>query len=63
MTKAYNIDQYQQRIKIDVLYKHPDNRRIIDEYKDILVSHYKKKRHGSGKGGAAQQAAVFEHKK
>lgn len=39
MAGEYNIDQYQvERIKIDVLYKHPDNRRIIDEYKDILVS-------------------------
>lgn len=33
------IDQYQQeRIKIDVMYKHPDNRKIIDEYKDVLIA-------------------------
>lgn len=39
MADKYSIDQYQlERIKIDVLYKHPDNKRIIDEYKDILVS-------------------------
>jgi uncharacterized protein (TIGR04442 family) len=33
-----NIDKYQQeRIRIDVMYKHPDNRRIVDEYKSILI--------------------------
>jgi uncharacterized protein (TIGR04442 family) len=32
------IDRYQQeRIRIDVMYKHPDNRRIVDEYKNILI--------------------------
>ncbi len=32
------IDKYQQeRIRIDVMYKHPDNRRIVDEYKSILI--------------------------
>jgi uncharacterized protein (TIGR04442 family) len=32
------IDKYQQeRIRIDVMYKHPDNRRIVDEYKNILI--------------------------
>ncbi|MFA5515281.1 MAG: TIGR04442 family protein [Desulfuromonadales bacterium] len=32
------IDKYQQeRISIDVMYKHPDNRRIVDEYKNILI--------------------------
>ncbi len=35
----YGISQYQQeRIKIDVMHKHPDNKRIIDEYKDILIA-------------------------
>jgi len=35
----YDIDRYQQeRIRIDVMYKHPDNRRIVDEYKNILIS-------------------------
>lgn len=33
------IDRYQQeRIRIDVMYRHRDNYRIIDEYKKILVS-------------------------
>jgi uncharacterized protein (TIGR04442 family) len=32
------IDKYQQeRIRIDVMYKHSDNRRIVDEYKSILI--------------------------
>ena len=32
------IDRYQQeRIRIDVMYKHPDNRRIVDEYQQILL--------------------------
>jgi uncharacterized protein (TIGR04442 family) len=35
----YDIDRYQQeRIRIDVMYKHPDNRRIVDEYKNILIA-------------------------
>lgn len=35
----HGIDRYQQeRIRIDVMYKHPDNRRIVDEYKNILIS-------------------------
>jgi uncharacterized protein (TIGR04442 family) len=35
---SLNIDRYQQeRIRIDVMYKHPDNRRIVDEYKNILI--------------------------
>lgn len=38
LAKTYQISKYQQeRIKIDVVYKHPDNKRLIDEYKDILV--------------------------
>ena len=32
------LDRYQQeRIRIDVMYKHPDNQRIVDEYKNILI--------------------------
>jgi len=32
------IDRYQQeRIRIDVMYRHPENKRIVDEYKNILV--------------------------
>lgn len=34
----YRIDRYQQeRMKIDVMYKHPDNKRVVDEYRDILI--------------------------
>ena len=33
------IDRYQQeRIRIDVMYKHHDNKRIVDEYRNILCS-------------------------
>lgn len=33
------IDRYQQeRIRVDIMYKHPENRRIVDEYKNILIS-------------------------
>ena len=32
------IDSYQEeRIKIDVMYKHPENRLVVDEYRDILI--------------------------
>ncbi len=32
------IDRYQQeRIKIDVMYKHPENRVVVDEYRDVLI--------------------------
>lgn len=35
----YKIDSYQQeRMKIDIMYKHPDNRVVVDEYRDILLS-------------------------
>lgn len=38
MAELYGIDRYQQeRIKIDVMYKHPENKRIVDEYKSILI--------------------------
>lgn len=44
LAEKYNIDPYQQeRIKIDVMYKHPDNKKIVDEYKDVLI-------HGGKKG-------------
>ncbi|PLX92298.1 MAG: TIGR04442 family protein [Desulfuromonas sp.] len=33
-----NIDQYQQeRIRIDVMYRHPDNNPIVNEYKKVLI--------------------------
>ncbi|MBI5848175.1 MAG: TIGR04442 family protein [Nitrospirae bacterium] len=32
------IDHYQQeRMKIDVMYRHPDNKLVVDEYRDILI--------------------------
>ncbi len=32
------IDRYQQeRMKIDVMYKHPENRVVVDEYRDVLI--------------------------
>ncbi len=34
----YGIDSYQQeRMKIDIMYKHSENRRVVDEYRDILL--------------------------
>jgi len=39
LAARYGIDRYQQeRIRIDVMYKHPDNKRIVDEYKNILIA-------------------------
>ncbi len=39
LAKQYGIVPYQQeRIKIDGMYKLPENKKIIDEYKDILIS-------------------------
>jgi uncharacterized protein (TIGR04442 family) len=39
LAQRYDIDRYQQeRIRIDVMYKHPANRRIVDEYRNILIS-------------------------
>ncbi|MHB8881563.1 MAG: TIGR04442 family protein [Thermodesulfovibrionales bacterium] len=33
-----NIDRYQQeRMKIDIMYRHPENRVVVDEYRDVLV--------------------------
>lgn len=38
LAEQRGIDKYQQeRIRIDVMYKHRDNRRIVDEYKNILI--------------------------
>ena len=38
MADRLGIDKYQQeRIRIDVMYKHADNQRIVDEYKNILI--------------------------
>ncbi len=39
VAKKYNIIPYQQeRIKIDGMYKLPENKKIVDEYKDILIA-------------------------
>ncbi|MEW6570466.1 MAG: TIGR04442 family protein [Nitrospirota bacterium] len=39
VASRYEIDLYQQeRMKIDIMYKHPDNKPVVDEYRDILVS-------------------------
>ena len=36
---GHDIDRYQQeRMKIDIMYRHPDNKRVVDEYRDILLS-------------------------
>lgn len=38
LAEELKIDRYQQeRIRIDVMYKHPYNRRIVDEYRSILI--------------------------
>jgi len=38
LAECFGIDKYQQeRIRIDVMYKPPENRRIVDEYKHILI--------------------------
>jgi uncharacterized protein (TIGR04442 family) len=39
LARKHDIDRYQQeRIRIDIMYKHPDNKRIVDEYKNILIA-------------------------
>jgi len=39
LAKKYRITPYQQeRIKIDGMYKLPENKKIVDEYKSILIS-------------------------
>jgi len=43
IASRYHIDNYQQeRMKIDCMYRHPENRAIIDEYRDILLDIYEK---------------------
>jgi uncharacterized protein (TIGR04442 family) len=38
IARQYTIDLYQQtRMQIDVVYQHPDNKRLIDDYKDLLT--------------------------
>ena len=41
LTEKLELDPYQQeRIRIDVMYRHRDNYRIIDDYKKILIECY-----------------------
>jgi uncharacterized protein (TIGR04442 family) len=41
--ERWRIDRTQQeRIRIDVMCQHPDNRRIVDEYRNLLVDGYAK---------------------
>lgn len=38
LAATHQIDRYQQeRMRIDVMYRHPVNRRIVDEYRSILI--------------------------
>lgn len=39
LASKYKIDRYQQeRMRIDVMYRHPANKRIVDEYRNILLN-------------------------
>ena len=39
LVSGNDIDRYQQeRMKIDIMYRHPENKRVVDEYRDILLS-------------------------
>ena len=39
LAATHQIDRYQQeRIRIDVMYRHPANKRIVDEYRNILLA-------------------------
>ncbi len=39
LADTYDIDRYQQeRIRVDIMYKHPANKGIVDEYKNILIA-------------------------
>lgn len=39
LAATHQIDRYQQeRMRIDVMYRHPLNRRIVDEYRSILIN-------------------------
>ncbi len=35
----YDIDRYQlERMRIDIMYRHPENKSVVDEYRDILLA-------------------------
>lgn len=39
LAESYDIDRYQQeRIRVDIMYKHPSNKGIVDEYRNILIT-------------------------
>ncbi len=39
IASKYKIDNYQaERMKIDIMYRHPENKAVVDEYRDILVN-------------------------
>lgn len=39
IASKYKIDNYQaERMKIDIMYKHPENKAVVDEYRDILIN-------------------------
>mgnify|MGYP001423194481 CR=1 FL=1 len=39
LAETLSIDSYQQeRIRVDIMYKHRDNKSVVDEYKSILVT-------------------------
>jgi uncharacterized protein (TIGR04442 family) len=39
LAATHQIDRYQQeRMRIDVMYRHPANKRIVDEYRNILLA-------------------------
>jgi uncharacterized protein (TIGR04442 family) len=39
LASRHQIDHYQQeRMRIDVMYRHPSNKRIVDEYRNILLA-------------------------
>lgn len=45
IVSRHNIDNYQQeRMKIDIMYRHPENKIVVDEYRDILVEEAAKDR-------------------
>lgn len=47
LASRYHIDNYQEeRMKIDCMYRHPDNKTVVDEYRDILLDIFKKDRIG-----------------
>lgn len=43
LANKYHIDNYQiERMKIDCMYRHPENKAIVDEYRDILLEVFEK---------------------